>query len=114
MSDLFLGLISGTSADGIDAAIVRFDDRADGTLHAELRFGATYPWDAALRARLVALGQQAASLTLDDVGELDVLIADAFADAALAAIADAGLTAADIAALGSHGQTLRSIIASRG
>ncbi|MFL6587873.1 MAG: anhydro-N-acetylmuramic acid kinase [Luteimonas sp.] len=107
MSDLFLGLISGTSADGIDAAIVRFDDRADGTLHAELRFGGTYPWDVALRARLVALGQQAASLTLDDVGELDVLIADAFADATLAAIADAGLSAADIAALGSHGQTLR-------
>ncbi|MDR7194526.1 anhydro-N-acetylmuramic acid kinase [Luteimonas terrae] len=107
MSDLFLGLISGTSADGIDAAIVRFDDRADGTLDAELRFGATYPWDPALRARLVALGQQAASLTLDDVGELDVLIADAFADAALAAITDAGLTAADIRAIGSHGQTLR-------
>lgn len=107
MSDLFLGLISGTSADGIDAAIVHFDDRADGTLSAELRFGATYPWDPALRARLVALGQQAATLTLDDVGELDVRIADAFADAALAAIADAGLTSADIAALGSHGQTLR-------
>jgi len=107
MPDLFLGLISGTSADGIDAAIVRFDDRADGGLDAQTRFGRTYPWDAALRARLVALGQQAAVLTLDDVGELDVQIANAFADAALAAIADAGLTAAEIAAIGSHGQTLR-------
>lgn len=107
MPDLFLGLISGTSADGIDAAIVRFDNRADGGLDAHLRFGRTYPWDAALRARLVALGQQVAVLTLDDVGELDVQIADAFADAALAAITDAGLTPADIAAIGSHGQTLR-------
>ncbi len=39
---LFLGLISGTSADGIDAALVRFDDG-----HARLVFGRTYPWDAA-------------------------------------------------------------------
>jgi len=107
MPDLFLGLISGTSADGIDAAIVRFDDGADGRLVAQTRFGHTYAWDPALRARLVALGQQAATLTLDEVGELDVLIADAFADAARAAIADAGLAAADIAAIGSHGQTLR-------
>lgn len=107
MPDLFLGLISGTSADGIDAAIVHFDDRADGALDAQLRFGATYPWDPALRERLVTLGQQTATLTLDDVGELDVRIADAFAEAALAAIGDAGLSAADIAALGSHGQTLR-------
>ena len=48
----YLGLISGTSADGIDAALVRFD--GDAT-HArpELAFGRTYPWDPALRARLL-------------------------------------------------------------
>lgn len=107
MSDLFLGLISGTSADGIDAAIVRFDDRADGTLAAQLVFGATYPWDPALSGRLVTLGQQTALLTLDDVGDLDVRIADAFADAANEAIRDAALGPADITAIGSHGQTLR-------
>src|SRR5690606_12813891 len=100
---LFLGLISGTSADGIDAAIVSFDD--DG--RARLAFGRTYPWDDALRARLVELGQQSAKLTLDDVGELDVRIARAFADAALQAMADSGTDARDVAAIGSHGQTLR-------
>lgn len=103
---LYLGLISGTSVDGIDAAIVRFDDD-DGACRATLRFGCTYPWDAALRARLVALGQQAAALTLDDLGELDTRIADGFADAARRALADAGLAASEIAAIGSHGQTLR-------
>lgn len=107
MPDLFLGLISGTSADGIDTAIVAFDDRADGTLEAQLRFGATYPWEPALAARLVSLGQQTVLLTLDDVGDLDVRIADAFADAANGAMRDAGLRAVDIAAIGSHGQTLR-------
>lgn len=102
----FLGLISGTSADGIDAALVRFD--GDQTrVRPTLLFGRTYPWDPALRARLVALGQQAAALTLDEVGELDVRIGHAFAAAAMAAIRDAGLAPRAITAIGSHGQTLR-------
>ncbi|MGI8560223.1 MAG: anhydro-N-acetylmuramic acid kinase [Luteimonas sp.] len=102
---LYLGLISGTSADGIDAALVRFDGSASG--RPELVFGRTYPWDVALRARLVALGQDEAQLSLDDVGELDVRIGRAFADAALRALADSGHAAGSIVAIGSHGQTLR-------
>src|SRR5690606_15670338 len=102
MSDLFLGLISGTSAAGIDAALVEFDGG-----RARLRFGRTYPWDPDLRARLVALGRQEAALTLDAVAELDVSIGRAFAAAANAALADSGTRAADVRAIGSHGQTLR-------
>lgn len=103
---LFLGLISGTSADGIDAALVRFDGE-----HAHARptlvFGHTYAWEPALRERLVALGQHARALTLDEIGELDVRIGHAFAAAAQAAIRDSGHAPRDIAAIGSHGQTLR-------
>ena len=102
----FLGLISGTSADGIDAALVAFDDDST-TARPRLRFARTYAWDPALRARLVALGQQGASLTLDDVGELDVAIGRAFAAAARSALDDSGTAAADVTAIGSHGQTLR-------
>jgi anhydro-N-acetylmuramic acid kinase len=100
----FLGLMSGTSADGIDAALVRFDDghAAPILLHAR-----THAWQPALRERLLALGQQASMLTLDEVGELDVRIGQAFAAAALATLREAGLTARDVAAIGSHGQTLR-------
>ncbi len=102
----FLGLISGTSADGIDAALVRFDDD-----HAHARptllHGRTHAWQPALRERLVALGQQAQALTLDEVGELDVRIGHAFVAAALATLRDAGLAARDVGAIGSHGQTLR-------
>jgi anhydro-N-acetylmuramic acid kinase len=100
----YLGLISGTSADGIDAALVRFP--VDGAAPV-LLFGRTYPWDPALRARLVELGQQSAQLSLDAIAELDVRIGCAFADAALQALADSGTAAADVAAIGSHGQTLR-------
>ena len=105
-AQLFLGLISGTSADGIDAALVSFEDAA-APVRARLVFARTYPWDPALRARLVELGQHAASLTLDEVGRLDMRIGGAFADAALRTLADSGTAAADVAAIGSHGQTLR-------
>ena len=105
-NQLFLGLISGTSADGIDAALVRFDGE-----HAHARptlvFGHTYAWEPALRERLVALGQQAQALTLDEIGELDVRIGHAFANAAQVAMWEAGLAPDDVVAIGSHGQTLR-------
>jgi anhydro-N-acetylmuramic acid kinase len=101
---LYLGLISGTSADGIDAALVRFAGE-DG--EPQLVFGRTYPWQPALRARLIELGQKSALLTLDDLGELDVRIGRAFAQAARDALADSGTPAAAVAAIGSHGQTLR-------
>lgn len=106
-SSLYLGLISGTSADGIDAALVRFDDRDDDRLRAQLVFGRTYAWSPELRMRLVELGQDDARLSLDDIGELDVALGRAFADAALNALADSGTPAAQVAAIGSHGQTLR-------
>ncbi len=106
--DLFLGMISGTSADGIDVAIARFHDRdADRAPRADVLFGRTYPWDAALRTALIELGQHAPKLSLDEIGELDVRIGAAFAAAAAQAIRDSGLRREDIAAIGSHGQTLR-------
>ena len=106
---LFLGMISGTSADGIDVAIARFHDGDTGEHpipHAEVLFGRTYAWDDDLRALLIELGQHAPALTLDDIGELDVRIGAAFAAAAQQAIRDSGVDRAQIAAIGSHGQTL--------
>ena len=100
--ELHLGLISGTSADGIDAALVRFE----GT-HCTLVRGETHRWDPTLRARLVALGQGGDARSLDEIGMLDVQVAEAFADAALRLIEAAHLTPADVRSIGSHGQTIR-------
>jgi anhydro-N-acetylmuramic acid kinase len=100
-AQLYLGLISGTSADGIDAALVRFEP------HCELVFGRTYPWDETLRARLIALGQGGEATSLDELGELDTTLARAFADAAMQAIADSATKKNQVRAIGSHGQTVR-------
>ncbi|MGV8940678.1 MAG: anhydro-N-acetylmuramic acid kinase [Lysobacter sp.] len=101
--DLFIGLISGTSADGIDAALVRFD----GARECTLLLGRTYPWDGSLRARLIDLGQGAPAQSIEELGTLDVRIAEAFADAARRVIEEAGVAAPQIRAIGSHGQTVR-------
>jgi anhydro-N-acetylmuramic acid kinase len=97
---LYLGLISGTSADGIDAVLVRFAPRL------EVIAARTLAYPDGLRARIVALARSAATIKLDDLGRLDVEIGEWFADAALAVLRDAGIDPGDVAALGSHGQTV--------
>ena len=106
MPSLFLGLISGTSADGIDAALVRFDGD-DPHARCELVRGRTYAWDEALRARLVELGQGGELASLDELSTLDARVAEGFADAALALLREADVAASAVRALGSHGQTVR-------
>ena len=75
--------MSGTSADGIDAALVEFPDDA-GTAGLRLRAACTRPWATPLRQRLVGIGQGGEPESLDELGRLDVQVAHAFADAALA------------------------------
>lgn len=106
-SHYYLGLISGTSADGIDAALVRFDGGETSPLQAELIAARTLPWQPDVRARLVWLGQGGALDSLDELGELDAQVGEAFADAALALLGEAGIPPSQVAAIGSHGQTVR-------
>lgn len=103
---LYVGLISGTSADGIDAALVRFGADASDT-GCRLEHGVTVPWDPAVRARLVALGQGGDARGLDELGTLDVQVGEAFAAAVHELLAIAGVGAREVVAIGSHGQTLR-------
>ncbi|MEQ8036441.1 anhydro-N-acetylmuramic acid kinase [Xanthomonas sp. WHRI 6106] len=104
-SPLYLGLMSGTSADGIDAALVRFAD--DSHRRCELVAGTTVPWAPPLRDALIALGQGAETLAIDALGELDAQVGLAFADAANRLIAESGVARQHIRAIGSHGQTIR-------
>jgi anhydro-N-acetylmuramic acid kinase len=98
---LYLGLISGTSVDGIDAALASFEPSP--RLHAAL----THPYPDDLRERLLELAQGDGATTLDEIGALDARIAECFAQAALALLERANVSSKDVRALGSHGQTLR-------
>lgn len=94
-----LGMISGTSHDGIDVAVVDFTQ--DGTtLRGHLVHHGSTPYTPRLRADLVA-ALPPRRITAEDVCTLDTRIGQAFGDAARAALADAPADA-----VCSHGQTL--------
>jgi anhydro-N-acetylmuramic acid kinase len=99
---VYVGLMSGTSLDGISAAAVRFTER-DGRLQSELIAFRSVPYSRAQRERMLAAmtGVSAAeysSLAFDFGGWLG--------EAAIGVIADAGVSRREIIAIGSHGQTL--------
>jgi anhydro-N-acetylmuramic acid kinase len=98
---LFLGLISGTSADAIDAAVVAFDPSP------RIIAARAYDYPPEVRDAVLALSRGSAMTSLDALGALDVRVGMAFAEAANALLRDAGIGRAAVAAIGSHGQTVR-------
>ena len=96
-----VGLMSGTSADGVDAACCRLAGRGSSVRCDVLGTAAT-PYPGSVAAEL----RRPEDLHAPDVARLSALVGSAFADAALAAIAAAGLERTDVALVGSHGQTI--------
>jgi anhydro-N-acetylmuramic acid kinase len=101
-SALYIGLISGTSADGIDAALVRFEQNTPKLVHA-----LTHPWPDALRTQILRVAQSEAKLDLDDYGRIDVAIGHVFAQSVQELLKQSGTSPASVRAIGSHGQTIR-------
>ena len=95
-----LGLLSGTSHDGIDVTVVDFVEK-DGDLQGTVLHEDSVPYAPALRARLVA-ALPPAPTTLAEVCELDTLIGQAFAEVAAAASDAVG----GVDAVCTHGQTV--------
>jgi anhydro-N-acetylmuramic acid kinase len=102
-----VGLMSGTSADGIDAALVEWP-QSDATRPFRLVAYREDPFPTALQRRVhrLAAGRCEGSEALREYAALDALLAERFAESALRVVADAGLQADQIAAIGSHGQTV--------
>lgn len=96
-----VGLISGTSMDGIDAVTVALGGDRPRTL-ASL----TLAFDQDLAERLERARHHPDNVPARELGQLDALLGEALAKAALTVIERAGLTGADITVIGSHGQTL--------
>jgi anhydro-N-acetylmuramic acid kinase len=99
--NLYLGLMSGTSMDGIDAALLRIGKTAQ-KLEASLH----YPLPEDLQGELRAIAVPGEN-EIERMGVLDRRLADQFAQGALQLLADAGVSAGQVSAIGCHGQTIR-------
>jgi len=97
MALLALGLMSGTSCDGISAALVRFHGSSLRVLAER-----TSPYPKRLRQRL----QRGPHLRASELSWLNVALGERLADAALRLLRHAGLSPRRVAVIGSHGHTV--------
>ncbi|MBI4343284.1 MAG: anhydro-N-acetylmuramic acid kinase [Candidatus Omnitrophica bacterium] len=94
---LALGLMSGTSCDGVSAALARFNGRRVRVLASQ-----TTPYPQ----RLARLVRQGARLEAPQLSALNMLLGEQFAKAALGLLRKHGVAAARVAVIGSHGHTV--------
>ncbi|MCY3719189.1 MAG: anhydro-N-acetylmuramic acid kinase [Anaerolineaceae bacterium] len=98
---LVIGLISGTSADAIDAVLCEIHGAAPA-LSLELRATRTHPFPPDMQGRILDAGTRKGST--DELAALHFELGELFAEAVLALVGEAGLQPADVDLIGSHGQ----------
>ena len=97
-----IGVMSGTSMDAIDVAILR----TDGVDVVETGPGRAYLYDPALRTRLLAVLSDPARAEHDQMTDLDEAVSDAHAGAVIDFLRDFEIPAGEIDVVGIHGQTI--------
>lgn len=102
MPELYIGLMSGTSIDGIDAALVEIHE-------SKTRLLATHqhPIDPSLKNTLHQLALNKHNIDLDLLGSCDAELGEVFAEACLQLLEKNHFKPSQIKAIGSHGQTIR-------
>ena len=98
----FIGLMSGTSVDAVDAVLIEID--RSSSLSTIARASLDFP--LALRRQIQSL-QHPGSDELERSARVALDLADVYAEAVQEVLRDAGIIARDITALGAHGQTVR-------
>jgi anhydro-N-acetylmuramic acid kinase len=101
MAELYIGLMSGTSMNAIDAVLVDLHGQ-----HPQLLQTASHPYSAELRRQLKTLCEGTTD-ELEKFARLDTELGRLFAETALAVMEKGGIKASEVVAIGSHGQTVR-------
>lgn len=97
--EYYIGVMSGTSLDGIDVSVCRMTEAGMTLTHSFYQ-----PFDAILKERILHLID--AECTLRDIGEVDHQLGHLFADAVIETLEGCQLEPSMIAAIGLHGQTV--------
>lgn len=101
MPELYIGLMSGTSLDGIDAALVNFDGDA-----IELVDFLYAPFSDPIKKRIKNISQADRPILLSQYGSLDTQLGELFAKSAQQLLNKAAIPHSAVTAIGSHGQTV--------
>jgi len=101
MHQLYIGLMSGTSLDGVDIAIVNFNTQPPELVASHYQ---KYPGHLFNAIKNIC---QQTSINFDQLGQLDVQLGEFYAQCIQTALNNVNLTASDITAIGSHGQTVQ-------
>lgn len=102
MPEFYIGLMSGTSMDGIDVALVEFNKN-----HIKLVANHVHSIPQTLKQKLKLLALDAPEASIDMLGETDTELGIVFANAINTLLSLSGFKANQITAIGSHGQTIR-------
>lgn len=102
-----VGLMSGTSVDGIDAAVVKLSPSAEREHGVEIELLAfdNTPFPAKVRDSIFELFDPA-NATIDKVGAMNMWLGELYSQATISIIEKSGLSPSQIFAVGSHGQTI--------
>jgi len=101
MSELYIGLMSGTSLDGIDAGLVEFDGEQTRLVAFEYT-----PFSDAIKREIQSLSQANSPILLQNYGTVDTQLGSLFATACKNLLNNAGQSSSSVTAIGSHGQTI--------
>ncbi|MCX8057375.1 MAG: anhydro-N-acetylmuramic acid kinase [Ignavibacteria bacterium] len=104
---LVIGLMSGTSIDGIDAALIQINGNGIKTRIKKLFFK-TYPYPKGLKEFILKNSLKDTS-NVEDICRLNFLIGKLFAKAAMRLCKDYGISIHDVDLIGSHGQTIHHL-----
>jgi anhydro-N-acetylmuramic acid kinase len=101
MPELYIGLMSGTSLDGIDAALVDFEDNKAHLVEFEC-----LPFPDDIQGAIQRLSKPDALISLKEYGAMDTQLGHLFAKAVNSLLAKTDIPVSSVNAIGSHGQTI--------